>query len=148
MAFEIINPEAFGGRPSGWNHGMLAEKGGRILFVAGQIVPVGDFVAQWDGALGRVMEVVRSAGGKPENVGRMVIYVTDRPAYLANLTLVTCTASTWAATTRRWRWSKSNRSWIPTRWLKSKRSRCYEHSAICFQLSAVSRRCHHYAQPA
>jgi enamine deaminase RidA (YjgF/YER057c/UK114 family) len=86
MAFEIINPAALGARPSGWNHGMLSEKGGRILFVAGQIVPVGDFVAQWDGALGRVMQVVRSAGGKPENVGRMVVYVTDRPAYLANLT--------------------------------------------------------------
>jgi enamine deaminase RidA (YjgF/YER057c/UK114 family) len=86
MAFEIINPEAFGGRPSGWNHGMLAEQGGRILFVAGQIVPVGDLVTQWDGALGRVMEVVRTAGGKPENVGRLVVYVTDRPAYLASLT--------------------------------------------------------------
>jgi enamine deaminase RidA (YjgF/YER057c/UK114 family) len=86
MAFEIINPEEFGARPSGWNHGMLAEKGGRILFVAGQIVPVGDFVAQWDGALGRVMAVVRAAGGGPDNVGRMVVYVTDRPAYLANLT--------------------------------------------------------------
>jgi enamine deaminase RidA (YjgF/YER057c/UK114 family) len=86
MAFEIINPEAFGGRPSGWNHGMLSGKDGRILFVAGQIVPVGDFVAQWDGALGRVMAVVRSAGGTPENIGRLVVYVTDRPAYLANLT--------------------------------------------------------------
>ena len=86
MAFEIINPEVFGGRPSGWNHGMLSEKGGRILFVAGQIVPVGDFVAQWDGALGRVMEVVRAAGGRPENIGRMVAYIADRPAYLANLT--------------------------------------------------------------
>lgn len=86
MAFEIINPEVFGGRPSGWNHGMLSEKGGRILFVAGQIVPVGDFVAQWDGALGRVMEVVRAAGGRSENIGRMVAYITDRPAYLANLT--------------------------------------------------------------
>jgi enamine deaminase RidA (YjgF/YER057c/UK114 family) len=84
MTFDIINPEAFGARPSGWNHGMLAEKGGRTLFVAGQIVPVGDFVAQWDGALGRVMEVVRSAGGKPEDVGRMIVYVTDRPAYLAS----------------------------------------------------------------
>jgi enamine deaminase RidA (YjgF/YER057c/UK114 family) len=85
MTFEIINPETFGARPSGWNHGMLAEKGGRILFVAGQIMPVGDFVTQWDGALGRVMEVVRAAGGKAEDIGRMVIYVTDRPAYLANL---------------------------------------------------------------
>jgi len=86
MAFEIINPEALGGRPSGWNHGMLAEQGGRILFVAGQTVPVGDFVAQWDGALDRVIAVVRAAGGKPENVGRLVVYVTDRRAYLANLT--------------------------------------------------------------
>ena len=77
MAFEIINPESFGARPSGWNHGMLGEQGGRILFVAGQIVPVGDFVKQWDGALGRVMEVVRAAGGKPENVGRMVVYLTE-----------------------------------------------------------------------
>ena len=65
---------------------MLAEKGGRILFVAGQIAPVGDFVAQWGGALGRVMEVVRSAGGTAENVGRMIVYITDRRAYLANLT--------------------------------------------------------------
>jgi len=86
MTFEIINPEIFGFRPSGWNHGMLSPAGGRILFVAGQIVPVGDFVAQWDGVLGRVIEVVRSAGGKPEDIGRMVVYVTDRPAYLANLT--------------------------------------------------------------
>jgi len=86
MAFEIINPQSFGGRPSGWNHGMLSGKGGRILFVAGQIVPVGDFVSQWDGALGRVMEVVRSAGGTAENIGRLVVYLTDRPAYLANLT--------------------------------------------------------------
>ena len=86
MTFEIINPEVFGARPSGWNHGMLAEKGGRILFVAGQIVPVGDLVTQWDGALGRVLEVVRAAGGTPENIGRMVVYTTDRPSYLANLT--------------------------------------------------------------
>jgi enamine deaminase RidA (YjgF/YER057c/UK114 family) len=86
MAFEIINPEAFGGRPSGWNHGMLGPKGGRMLFVAGQIVPVGDFVSQWDGALGRVLAVVTAAGGQPDNIGSMTIYVTDRAAYLANLT--------------------------------------------------------------
>lgn len=86
MAFEIINPEAFGARPSGWNHGMLAEPSGRILFVAGQIVPVGDFVTQWDGALGRVLDVVRAAGGKPEDIGRLVVYTTDRRSYLANLT--------------------------------------------------------------
>ena len=51
MTYDIINPEIFGFRPSGWNHGMLSPAGGRILFVSGQIVPVGDFVAQWDGVL-------------------------------------------------------------------------------------------------
>src|SRR5260370_35381934 len=85
MALEIINPEVFGFRPSGWNHGMLSHPGGRILFVAGQIVPVGDFVAQWVGALGRVIKVVRSAGGNPEDIGRMVIYLDDSPAYIDNL---------------------------------------------------------------
>ncbi|HXM39130.1 MAG TPA: RidA family protein [Gemmatimonadales bacterium] len=85
MTFDIINPESLG-RPSGWNHGMLGPKGGRMLFVAGQITPVGDFVAQWDGALGRVLAVVHAAGGRAENIGRMVVYVTDRAAYLANLT--------------------------------------------------------------
>jgi enamine deaminase RidA (YjgF/YER057c/UK114 family) len=86
MTFDIINPEVFGSRPSGWNHGMLGPKGGRLLFVAGQIVPVGDFVAQWDGALGRVLAVVHAAGGTAENIGRLVVYVTDRGAYLSNLT--------------------------------------------------------------
>lgn len=85
MTYEIINPESLG-RPSGWNHGMLGPKGGRMLFVSGQITPVGDFVAQWDGALGRVLAVVHAAGGRAEQVGRMVIYITDRATYLANLT--------------------------------------------------------------
>lgn len=84
MTFEIINPESLG-RPSGWNHGMLAESKGRLLFVAGQIAPTGDIVAQWDGALGRVLDIVRAAGGRPEDIGQMRIYTTDRPAYLANL---------------------------------------------------------------
>ena len=85
MTFEIINPESLG-RPSGWNHGMLGPKGGRMLFVSGQITPIGDFVAQWDGALGRVLAVVHAAGGTAEQIGRMVVYTTNRAAYLANLT--------------------------------------------------------------
>lgn len=84
MAFEIVNPESLG-RPSGWNHGMLGPAGGRVLFVAGQTAPGTGLVAQWDGALGRVLAVVRAAGGKPEDVGRMIVYLTDRAAYLASL---------------------------------------------------------------
>jgi enamine deaminase RidA (YjgF/YER057c/UK114 family) len=85
MSFEIINPESLG-RPSGWNHGMLGPAGGKVLFIAGQTAPQAPgFVAQWDQALKRVLAVVSAAGGKPEHVGRMTIYVTDRQAYLANL---------------------------------------------------------------
>ncbi len=91
MTFEIINPESLGA-PKGWNNGLLAPAGGRILFVAGQtardaggrIVP-GDFVAQFERALLNVLEVVRASGGGPENIGRMTVFVTDRATYLASL---------------------------------------------------------------
>lgn len=85
MSFEIVNPESLG-RPSGWNHGMLGPAGGRVLFVAGQTAPLaGGIVAQWDAALTRVLAVVQAAGGTPQAIGRMTVFVTDRAAYLAEL---------------------------------------------------------------
>lgn len=90
MSFDVINPEALG-RPSGWNNGLLAPPGARLLFVAGQAaaersgeVPAAGFAQQWDRALGRVVEVVRAAGGGPQDIGRLTVYVTDRAAYLAS----------------------------------------------------------------
>lgn len=75
-------------RPKGYANGIVAD--GRLLFVAGQIGWDGDevfhsdeFHEQWDRALGNVLEVVREAGGGPEHVARMTIYVTDKRAYLA-----------------------------------------------------------------
>ncbi len=44
MTFRIVNPPALGS-PRGWNNGMLAPEGGRVLFVAGQI-GVGDGMAE------------------------------------------------------------------------------------------------------
>ncbi|MGH6693615.1 MAG: RidA family protein [Gemmatimonadales bacterium] len=91
MSFEIINPESLGA-PRGWNHGMLAPAGGRVLFVAGQVardrsgqVTAAGVVDQWAVALEHVLAVVRAAGGGPEHIGRLTIYVTDRQAYLASL---------------------------------------------------------------
>ena len=86
MTFRIVNPDALG-RPSGGNHRMLAPAGGRLLFVAGQTAPErgGGLVEQWAGALERVLEVVRAAGGGPEHIGRMTVYVIDRQTYLASL---------------------------------------------------------------
>lgn len=89
MSYEIINPESLG-EPRGWNNGLLAPARGRLLFVAGQVamgadgrVAAGDMAAQWSRALENVLAVVRAAGGGPEDIGRMTVYVTDRPAYLA-----------------------------------------------------------------
>jgi NAD(P)-dependent dehydrogenase (short-subunit alcohol dehydrogenase family) len=89
--FAIINPEELGA-PRGWNNGMLAQAGGRTLFIAGQTardstgkVPAADLASQFDRALGNVLAVLRQAGGEPSDIGRFTIYVTDMAHYRANL---------------------------------------------------------------
>ncbi|MGH7580718.1 MAG: SDR family NAD(P)-dependent oxidoreductase [Gemmatimonadales bacterium] len=89
--FTIVNPEELGA-PRGWNNGMLAARGGRTLFIAGQTardgsgrVPAVDFVTQFDQALGNVLTVLRQAGGEPGDIGRLTIYVTDMAQYRAGL---------------------------------------------------------------
>ena len=84
MTFEIRNPEALG-RPRGWNNGMLAPKGGRVLFVAGQIGVGASLAAQFGAALTNVLRVVEEAGGTVADVGRLTIYVTDMEAYRGSL---------------------------------------------------------------
>lgn len=89
---EIVNPATLG-EPRGWNHGLLAPPGGRVLFVAGQTardadgeVPAGkDFVDQFAAALENALAVVREAGGGPEAVARLTVYVTDLAAYRTSL---------------------------------------------------------------
>lgn len=90
MRFQIINPADLG-EPRGWNHGMLAPAGGRILFVAGQTgrdetgrVAAQGFVDQFTRALEHVLTVVGAAGGAAQDIGRMTLYVTDLPAYLSS----------------------------------------------------------------
>jgi NAD(P)-dependent dehydrogenase (short-subunit alcohol dehydrogenase family)/enamine deaminase RidA (YjgF/YER057c/UK114 family) len=87
----IINPEELGA-PRGWNNGMLAQAGGRTLFIAGQTardvsgqVAAADFVSQFDRALGNVLAVLRQGGGEPGDIGRFTIYVTDMAQYRASL---------------------------------------------------------------
>jgi enamine deaminase RidA (YjgF/YER057c/UK114 family) len=85
--FEEINPPALG-TPRGFNHGLVVEPSWRLLFVAGQTAATvtGDvadrtFVGQFTEALDKTLAVVRAAGGLPENIVRMTIYVTDIEAY-------------------------------------------------------------------
>ena len=87
-AFTRINPPELGA-PRGFAHGLLAPEGCRVLFVAGQTAAdaggqVADraFVAQFVASLEKTLAVVRAAGGRPEHIGRMTLYVTDLDAYL------------------------------------------------------------------
>lgn len=74
--------------PRGYEDGLLGD--GRVLFVAGQVgwdaqqrFPSADLADQFLAALDNALAVVRAAGGGPEHVARMTIYVTDLPAYRA-----------------------------------------------------------------
>ncbi|HKZ81420.1 MAG TPA: RidA family protein [Pyrinomonadaceae bacterium] len=89
MSFRFINPECLG-LPRGYSNGVLTESGGRLLFVAGQVgwderqkIVSSDLVEQFDQALRNVLAVVGEAGGKPEQVARLVIYVIDKNEYLS-----------------------------------------------------------------
>jgi enamine deaminase RidA (YjgF/YER057c/UK114 family) len=62
------------------------------LFVAGQSasdasggVPDVGFVEQWELILDKILLIVQEAGGRPTDIARMTVYVTDRQAYIENL---------------------------------------------------------------
>jgi enamine deaminase RidA (YjgF/YER057c/UK114 family) len=86
MSFTLINPESLGA-PRGYANGVVTE-GGRLLFIAGQVawneqqqIVSADLVEQFDRALANVIAVVTEAGGKPEQIARLALYVTDKHAY-------------------------------------------------------------------
>src|SRR6266446_7708832 len=94
MSFTFINPETLGA-PRGYSNGVLTEPGGRLLFIAGQIawdetqkIVSADLVEQFDRALTNVIAVVTAAGGRPEQIARLVIYVTDKIEYRARTSVI------------------------------------------------------------
>jgi len=90
MKLEPIQPPGWAA-PKGYSNGVLAPAGARLLAVSGQIawdadqrlVGRGDFAQQFRTALANVVAVVRAAGGGPEHLMQLTIYVTDKSAYLA-----------------------------------------------------------------
>ena len=90
---QTVQPEGWA-PAKGYANGVVCA-GGRTLYVAGQIgwdaaqtFHSDDFVAQWDQALANVVDVVRAAGGGPEHLVKMTVYVTDLDAYRDNLRAV------------------------------------------------------------
>jgi len=89
-----IDPVSVPGRPrpSGYSDGMLVSGPARLLFVSGQIgwderrtLVSADFVAQFRRALENAVAVVRAAGGGPESIVRLTLYVVDKREYAARV---------------------------------------------------------------
>jgi len=85
---EIIQPPGWA-RPRGYSHGVVAA--GRVLAIAGQVgwdkdarMVSDDLVAQFARALENVIEIVRAAGGAPESLVRLTLYLTDKQEYLTS----------------------------------------------------------------
>jgi enamine deaminase RidA (YjgF/YER057c/UK114 family) len=75
-------------RPRGYANGMAAR--GELLAIAGQIgwdktetIVSDDVAAQFHQALANVVAVVDAAGGKPEHIISMTIFVVDKTEYVA-----------------------------------------------------------------
>src|SRR5438067_8142644 len=87
MKLQLINPESLGA-PRGYSNGVLAGANANFLFIAGQVawnqeqqIVSDDLVEQFDRALANVIAVVTQAGGTPDRIARLVLYVTDRNEY-------------------------------------------------------------------
>jgi enamine deaminase RidA (YjgF/YER057c/UK114 family) len=85
----LINPPSLA-RPIGYSHGALGR--GRPLALAGQIgwdaegrLVSSEFAAQFRQALANLTTVLRAAGGRPEELISLRIYITDKQRYLASL---------------------------------------------------------------
>jgi enamine deaminase RidA (YjgF/YER057c/UK114 family) len=88
--FDTIEAKELG-RARGFAHGIVTPAGGRTLFVAGQTatdesgrITSDDFTEQFDRALARVLVVVREAGGRPDQIARMTVFVTSIDGYRAS----------------------------------------------------------------
>jgi enamine deaminase RidA (YjgF/YER057c/UK114 family) len=89
MKIDIVQPDGWKA-PKGYANGVSVSGASKLVFVAGQVawnanqelVGANDFAAQFAQALANVASVVRAAGGEPQHVVRMTVYVTDKRLYL------------------------------------------------------------------
>ena len=89
MTVERINPDELA-RPSGFSHAVSVTER-RLVFLAGQIgidrdgdVASGGVVAQFEQALANVLTALRAAGGEPDHLASLTIYITDVEDYQAH----------------------------------------------------------------
>ena len=82
----IVNPSGLAA-PRGYSHAVVAAPGKTVHF-AGQVahdeqgmIRGGSLAEQFDAAAGNVVKAVSAAGGAPEHIVSMTVYVTDVAAY-------------------------------------------------------------------
>jgi enamine deaminase RidA (YjgF/YER057c/UK114 family) len=89
MSIERINPATLA-RPSGFSHAVAAS-GGRVVFLAGQTaldlegrILGTTVVEQFERALENLLEALHAAGGEPEHLASLTVYIVDMDDYRAN----------------------------------------------------------------
>ena len=85
MSIERVNPPELA-RPAGFSHAvigqgtMIALAGQTALDAAGRLV-AGDVVAQFEVALGNLLTALAAAGGRPDQLAALTIYIVDMDDY-------------------------------------------------------------------
>jgi enamine deaminase RidA (YjgF/YER057c/UK114 family) len=89
MTVERINPDELA-RPSGFSHAVAVTER-RLVFLAGQIgmdrggkVVDGGVVAQFEQALANLLTALAAAGGRPEDLVSLTLYIVDVDDYQAH----------------------------------------------------------------
>ena len=89
MPVERINPDELA-RPSGFSHAVSVTER-RLVFLAGQTgmdrdgkVVSGGVVAQFEQALANLLTALAAAGGQPEDLVSLTLYITDVEGYQAH----------------------------------------------------------------
>jgi enamine deaminase RidA (YjgF/YER057c/UK114 family) len=87
----IVNPPSLA-RPSGYSHGIRVEPGRGLLALAGQVawdrnsrIVSDDFAEQFEQALANLLVVVEAAGGAPQSVVKLTLFVTNKDEYTASV---------------------------------------------------------------
>jgi enamine deaminase RidA (YjgF/YER057c/UK114 family) len=88
MMVTRVNPPGLAA-PSGFSHAVVAE-GSRMVFLAGQTgmdtsgaIVGGGLVAQFEQALGNLLAALAAAGGRPEHLASLTVYIVDMDDYRA-----------------------------------------------------------------
>jgi enamine deaminase RidA (YjgF/YER057c/UK114 family) len=102
---DVVTPATLA-KPVGYAHGVLASPG-RTLFLGGQVgwdangafrTPI-DLVAQVDQALANLVAVLHAAGGAPEHVTSLRVYVLSADAWRTHATEI---GTVWKRHMGRW----------------------------------------------